>query len=185
MVWPARPRFSARAEPSSPIPMSPTTSLGADEVTEGSGDAHDLIELEDTASDHHHEQIAGDASGAGLRSVGHEGEAARRMAVGEPGEMHTSAVWGDGKDLRALAIGEEDGAAGPGRQPLGHRALENASPLSSRRHAPQLARPGLPWGLGVPIAGYPEMVRLVDGEDARARDARVGRIEHLAARVQA
>src|SRR5215510_10446940 len=156
-----------RTEPSSPIPMSPTTSLGADEVTEGSRDAHDLVELEDTAPDHHHEQIAGDAGGAGLRGVGHEGEAAGRVAVREPGEMHASAVGGDGEDLRALTIGEEDCAAGPWRQPLGHRALEHASPLSTRRHAPKLAGPGLPWRLGVPIAGYPEMVRLVDGEDAR------------------
>src|SRR5262245_57046530 len=174
-----------RTEPSSPIPMSPTTSLGAGEVTEGSRDAHDLVELEDTAPDHHHEQIAGDAGGAGLRGVGHEGEAAGRVAVREPGEMHASAVGGDGEDLRALTIGEEDCAAGPWRQPLGHRALEHASPLSTRRHAPKLAGPGLPWRLGVPIAGYPEMVRLVDGEDARARDAHVGRIEHLPARVQA
>src|SRR5262249_28014058 len=184
-VWPARPKFSARAEPSSPIPMSPTTSLGADEVTEGSSDAHDLVELEDTASDHHHEQIAGDSRGTGLRGVGHEGKAARRVAVREPGEMHASALWGDGKDLRALTISEEDCAAGPWRQPLGHRALEHASPISSRRHAPQLARPGLPWRLGIPIAGYPELVRLVDGEDARARDAHVGRIEHLAVHIQA
>src|SRR5262249_51276788 len=126
------------------MPMSPTTSLRTEEIMEGPGDAHDLVELEDAAPDHHHEQIARDARGARRRGVGPEAEAAGGMAIREPGEAHASAVGRDREDLQALAIGEEDRAAGSRGQPLGQRSLEDAVALASRAHAPELARSGLP-----------------------------------------
>src|SRR5215468_7928555 len=167
------------------MPMSPTTSLGADQLMEGPGDAHDLVELEYSAPDHHHEQIARDARRARLRRVRYEGEAARGVAICEPRQAHTSAVGPDRKDLRALAIGEEDGTPGARGQSLGQRALEDTLALTARPDPPELAGSGLPGRLRVPVACDPQLVRLVHGKDARTRHAHVGWIEHLPARVQA
>src|SRR5215471_20063362 len=165
--------------------MSPTTSLGADELMEGPGDAHDLVELEYSAPDHHHEQIARDARRARLRRIRYEGEAARGVAICESRQAHTSAVGPDRKDLRALAIGEEDGAPGARGQSLGQRALEDTPALTARPHPPELAGSGLPRRLRVPVARDPQLIRLVHGKDARTRHAHIVWIEHLPARVQA
>src|SRR5262245_27575411 len=80
---PALMRFSARAEPSSPMPMRAIVSrtgfpLGTHEIGERARDPHDLVELEDPASNHHDEQAPGKAGRARLEGVRYEGEAARR-----------------------------------------------------------------------------------------------------------
>src|SRR5262249_10302659 len=147
--------------------VGPTTSLGADELMEGPRDAHDLVELEHSASDHHHEQIARDARRARLRRVRYEGEAARGVAIPESRQAHASTVGPDREDFRALAIGEEHGAPGARGQSLSQRALEDTPPLTARPHSPELAGSGLPGRLRVPVARDPQLIRLVHGKDAR------------------
>src|SRR5262249_60154692 len=133
----------------------PATSLGADELMEGPRDAHELVELELPAPDHYHEQIARDARRAGLGRVRYEAEAAGGVAVREPRQAHASTIGPDREDLRALAIGEKDGAPGARGQSLGQRTLEDTPSLTARPHPPELAGSGLPRRLRVSLACHP------------------------------
>src|SRR5262245_45753085 len=80
----------------------------AAEVVERARDPQHFVHGPGRAADGHHKQLAGDAGRARLRRAGGEGEAPRRVAIGEGREHPRGTVTAHHVDLAALTVVDED-----------------------------------------------------------------------------